>query len=460
MLTSKEENIRTLANRLGIEPVQASMKLDVKIVFTTDPKCSTGLLLESHLSDLLSRTFKPDNKGPKRPPDIEIVIGNSSPLYNARHLFVKIFPDKIHVSTKSSGPTPPVELHPIFVLIGACYAAAKTFELALDDNFGFPIPEPSIFEFKQLGVHPKQLENLPPLRLEKTYLAGAGAVGCAFIWGLQCFEFHGVLNIADPDLIEDGNLNRCLIFDERDIGKPKAEILAKKTENKIKELKCVPHVRRFEDLGILDRNLEKLIVGVDSRGARRSLQKTLPLEVFDASTTNITEVIIHTHKQPNSHACLCCIYAPSPQEDAFEKHIAAHLGLTLEEVKNKIVSPKVAKKISKNIKQVNPKEIIGLSLDSVFKQLCGQALLKDQEGQQVLAPFAFVSGLAGALLALRFVLNLTELKDSKLSNYWRVHPWIPKSFYARLKSKNPSCEFCGNPELIAEANKIWFGSKD
>lgn len=39
--------------------------------------------------------------------------------------------------------------------------------------------------------------------------------------------------------------------------------------------------------------LKRLIVGVDSPRARRNLQTEVPGEVYDASTTGISEVVVH-----------------------------------------------------------------------------------------------------------------------------------------------------------------------
>ena len=44
--------------------------------------------------------------------------------------------------------------------------------------------------------------------------------------------------------------------------------------------------------------------------------------------------------------------------------------------------------------------LIGKAFDSLFRELCAQQALLTPSGEQILAPFAFVSNLAGALLAL------------------------------------------------------------
>jgi hypothetical protein len=57
--------------------------------------------------------------------------------------------------------------------------------------------------------------------------------------------------------------------------------------------------------------------------------------------------------------------------------------------------------------------LIGDAYDSLFKPLCAQAALRSADQQQIFAPFAFVSALAGVLLAI-------EELHTRLSTYITV----------------------------------------
>lgn len=62
---------------------------------------------------------------------------------------------------------------------------------------------------------------------KRILIVGAGGIGCELvksIRGLPLEEIH----IIDMDAIEISNLNRQFYFRQKDIGKYKAEILAKK----------------------------------------------------------------------------------------------------------------------------------------------------------------------------------------------------------------------------------------
>jgi hypothetical protein len=71
----------------------------------------------------------------------------------------------------------------------------------------------------------------------------------------------------------------------------------------------------------------------------------------------------------------------------------------------------------------------------------------------VLTPFAFVSALAGALLAVELVRQTTASADT---NYWQVDPWrAPLARMRRKRSKVPNCEFCSRPEADAVVRDLW-----
>ncbi|MGH2173968.1 hypothetical protein ACQ1Z4_14780, partial [Enterococcus faecalis] len=72
----------------------------------------------------------------------------------------------------------------------------------------------------------------------------------------------------------------------------------------------------FRDLLLKRGRIRRVFVTVDSRPARRSIQTDMPLEIFDASTTDVTAVVAHNHRQPTGYACLSCIYPHIPEEDA------------------------------------------------------------------------------------------------------------------------------------------------
>ena len=78
--------------------------------------------------------------------------------------------------------------------------------------------------------------------------------------------------------------------------------------------------------------MRRVIVGADSRPVRRSIQKELPLEVLDASTTDVSEIVVHSHRQPTAGGVLACIYKHIPDELARARDIASGLGIDVADV--------------------------------------------------------------------------------------------------------------------------------
>jgi surfactin synthase thioesterase subunit len=95
-----------------------------------------------------------------------------------------------------------------------------------------------------------------------------------------------------------------------------------------------------------------------------------------------------------------------------------------------------------------------MSFDSLFKKLCGEKIITNSAGAQALAPFAFVSNLAGALLALELLRFCSP--RTKPTNYFFVGAWnAPVKAARRIIPKNSSCEFCSDPLKIKIMKEKW-----
>jgi molybdopterin/thiamine biosynthesis adenylyltransferase len=345
------------------------------------------------------------------------------------------------------------DIHPAGLVLGACYAVGAVLKKALR----LPYPSPDTL---QINLRELVGDDLPKLyelvSFDEAHLAGAGAIGNGFLYGLSQFQVRGTLHICDDDTVSDGNLQRCVFFTQGDVNAPKADRLCHAAREYLPTVRMIPHNSRLQDLsGRTGAWLKRLIVGVDSPRARRKLQSEIPGAVFDASTTGVSEVVFHYHKQPTNHACLSCIYHENPEEHAHEKHIAEALGLSVETIKQERISEVAAAMICKRYCQLTPANIVGSAFDTLFKQLCSTEQLKSVEGRQVLAPFAFVSVLGGVLLAIEFIRRVRG-NHTDLFNDWRVSPWAnPVMRRQRKRERHPNCEFCGDPVLADIARKLW-----
>lgn len=458
MLTAKQENAKTLAAALGIHEDEAGELLKCRVTVTHDPRCKFAALVATHTAGILDRMMDKGVNG-NACRDIELVIGNSAPTLKTKNrVYVQILCDAIVISTeRASQSVANPAIHPVFAILTACHAAAVASRcVAFSDSHKILAP---------IIIRPSELlgEDLGCLSLRvnlgEAVLAGAGAVANGFLLGLRPFDVSGTLHIVDPKKVAPGILNRCLWFETDDLGHPKSGRLSLRAQPYFPRLRLVSHpmtVSEFVRDRLDQHRIERLIVSVDSRRARRSLQTEFPREVYDASTTGIEEIVLHFNRQPSELACMSCVYHQLESETAHEAHVAESLGVTVEEVKSGFITEAAARKISMNYPNVPMSDIVGRAYDTLFKQLCGMSSLKTAEDRQILAPFSFVPVLAGTWLAIELVRRLARNTSEMPYNYWRASPWVtPNTELRQLRRARANCEFCSNPTFRVVENQIW-----
>jgi len=452
------ENAKTLAAMLGIDEGEAAEKLNATALITFNRSDHTATLLADMVAQLLNRTLRRTGTlmDTAEDPAVEVVIGDSRPRSSGSRVFVAVSAEGMSVTFDRREPRVLFPVHRSLLLLTSCYAAAAVLKAVTNDtNWGGY--EPVTMTFSEV-LNAEQVLLSERVDLGEAYLAGAGAVGNAFLYTLRYFNVSGRLNVVDPKLVSPGNLNRCMFFDISAIGHPKATYLCRAANPFFKLLELVSQDKRLDQVEAKSAGpwLRRLIVAVDSRRARRSLQAEIPGEVYDASTTDIREIVLHFNRQPTDGECLCCVYKEERNERAREVHIARMLGVTVEDVQKGLITHDSAAKIHSVYEYLDQSSLVGTAYDTLFKTLCGQGLLQTDEGRQVLAPFAFVSVLAGAYLAIELVLRLQQPRRERLFNYWRASPWSSPVFQLRrYRLAGPGCEFCGSASTRQIVSRLW-----
>lgn len=307
------ENAHSLAAALGVDTEHAEDLLKADALVTVDGAEPLNVCLGEHVSKLLVRTLRSaGNDVDPRDATVKILIGQVAPRSAAPTIWVSANSDVARISRQRPDFPGVREVHPAVLIVVGCYTAAAALRLVIGDSLPLPSRDPLVVDLQALGVTPALSSR--PIDVGHTYLAGAGAIGNGYLWALRWFDVRGQLDIADFDIVKAGNLNRQLWFLESDLNSRKAERLAALAQPSFPHLNLVPRIGRLQDLPEKRANprwLRRLVVGVDSRLARRSLQSEIPGEVFDASTTDIREVVLHFNKQPTSQACLARVYLSS-----------------------------------------------------------------------------------------------------------------------------------------------------
>jgi hypothetical protein len=456
MTTARQENARTLASLLGLDEGRADALLDATAVITATIE---GERLAHDIGALLARTLSKVSYDvdPQSKPTIEVVVGTATPRTDALRIGVGVSGYGLDVRDGASALGTKA-LHRLVELLAAGYASAAAVHRALGLALALPLRLPIEINLADLyGSSIKRLHQR--LDLGVAYLAGAGAIGNAAILGLSTLDVHGELHVCDRDNVSDGNLNRCWWFVADDRGKKKCAQLVAHAQPAMEGLRLFPRDGTLKDAFKADGEIpiETMIVAVDSRRARRSLQSEMPHRVYDASTTGIDEFVLHSNEIPSDYACMSCIYYEDALEAAHEAHVADLLGVDRVVVRATFISPEAARIIVAKYPHLELASVEGQACDTLFKQLCARGELKGGgDAERVLAPFCFVSVLAGLYLAIEVALRAHLGSAPPTYNFWRLSPWA--AAVARLReqrAKRPDCEFCAKQVLEVVVSRLW-----
>ena len=94
--------------------------------------------------------------------------------------------------------------------------------------------------------------------------------------------------------------------------------------------------------------------------------------------------------------------------------------MEVNEVRTGRIGTDAAERIAGKFERLRAKDLVGSAYDTLFKRLCAEAELQTIEGRRVVAPFAFVSCLAGIVMVLDLVRRIAGNESDESFNYWRI----------------------------------------
>lgn len=438
------QNALMLARLLGEDtPDQAFALLGVAIEITYDPDHMEQRLFALELQAQLRRTIATVRLNAREIPCIEVSAHGGALLcwvsLSRTRTTISSSPPLVETFEAPDGPTR---------IIGASYACAFVVARIVNRPEQLSTPDPLVVARSSLPP----LNAARPVDVGECWLLGAGAVGCAVLWALRDLPVSGRLHVVDPKRVTAGNLNRQILFNESDVSHWKADAAVARAKALLPALELVPHVKTFQ-AAFAGQPIARVLVGLDSREVRQEVQRELPKEVFDASTTGALEVLFHYNHVSEQRACLECVYPTRADKLAQSRHMAEGLGLTLDEVQAPFISVELAEKLAANFPHLVINELIGRAISSVYRENCAAAVLRAPGGEQFLAPFAFVSILAGTLLVMHLVSRLQGIAAPY--NLWPVSAWAPPFLHAReLRDQRAGC-FCTSSAYRRVADRRW-----
>jgi adenylyltransferase/sulfurtransferase len=154
---------------------------------------------------------------------------------------------------------------------------------------------------------------LERVQAARVLLIGCGALGNELGKHLALLGLRR-LTLVDFDTIEASNLNRCVLFQPADIGRPKAEVLAGELTKRRPDIEIVGRVARVEQLAAEDWDVDLVALCVDDQLARYycnaqliGSQRRQPV-INGALGRDFYDVAL---LWPGASACLVCAWEPS-----------------------------------------------------------------------------------------------------------------------------------------------------
>lgn len=351
--------------------------------------------------------------------------------------------------------------NPVLSLVTACYAAARAAQMLLGAAVQQENWRPfSILDFARGRV---DFDWSAKLALGKAHLAGVGAIGSAFLYAVGAHgAAEGKLVITDHDKVDLGNLGRYTLFDVKDVGTYKTHAAKDRLRTIGTAVEIDTIEKRFEEhfrqahAGDNSYRVEKLISAPDRRATRRTFQRLLPHTLWDAST-GPNQVVVHSNQFDPEYACAECIYPETPEEQAHARHVAQSLNLEFGRVlSGESISEADAEKIRERYPHLPIEALVGKDFYSIFGMLCSAGELRTENGV-ILAPFSFVSGLAGVLLYFELIKSHFPKVFGPFQeyNYFQIDPMrLPNPDFRESRRSRKGCT-CQQEIVRRVYRRIW-----
>ena len=264
---------------------------------------------------------------------------------------------------------------------------------------------------------------------------GAGAVGSAFVYAAYRAGIRGAIEVVDHDSVSETDLNRCMTFFERDVGRPKADVLRGLSTG---ALEVRGRVARYGGT----RRDPVVVSAVDNNDARHAIQHDLPRTVLHGATGGSVAAVSAIKLLDN--ACFCCMFARGIGRDAA---VSARTGIPLKEVREALDGGTFTRghlrsmRGKRGLPLAGLEDMVGQPFSDVYAGLCGT--LPPPAGSPPAPTVPFVSFFSGlALLAELIKMSCPELRAFPMvrkPDFLQIDLFSPVSYNLARRAKNPNC---------------------
>jgi hypothetical protein len=333
-------------------------------------------------------------------------------------------------------------------------------------------------------------EVLLPERIHigRVHLAGAGAIGQAFLSAMAALNVTGELVVYDPEQVTLSNLQRYVLTRDDDVGLSKCALAARA---------LAQSSVRFHGLEsawgtVSAPDAEVVCAALDSAVARIGVQASLPRSIYNAWTQPL-DLGWSRHEHFGDDPCLACLYWPTGSRPSQHVQIARALRqpelrilaylINRVPVDAALVPTQVPQlpeyETSANLDEwcerslledlaalmgVPPRDLSswkGKQLGDLYREgICGGAIVGGRIGEvpvDVTVPLAHQSAFAGVMLALQLITaTAPELRRARVRcPEGRVDlTSSPPRFVFAPRQRTPGC-LCGDDDFGARYREKW-----
>ncbi|CAG9610698.1 ThiF family adenylyltransferase [Pseudoneobacillus rhizosphaerae] len=353
--------------------------------------------------------------------------------------------------------------NPLAAAAVACFAANELFKILFSPFLNVTLADQFTLSLLNYSVNIEEIENdhLYHADVGEVWLAGAGAVGNGFLYGLSLMDtVNGMLNISDNREITESNLQRYILTKEEDIGKNKTEVAARALSI------AKPFQKTIQDCiieEVEDRKLDTLVCAVDTIETRKELQSLLPRLIING-WTRMDEFAVTKHEFDSEYRCLSCLYDKLPRKEKSEiDNLVEQIGFSHGEVLNMIrgnvgLTRDHIKRIAQ-YRNDNPEKLtpwIGRAIQSFYHEaICGGISLNTDTGEETV-PLAHISALTGILLAIELIKE--KMYRNSIKHKMQFHMLKTPNKYLlqpELKSPNSTC-ICSDEDYLSVYRNKWM----